>query len=97
MTSDDRRTIRDPQTRPASPAWRRLLGRCLIVAELAATVGMRPSSVHYQLRELETKGAIVREPGTARDTPPLPGPRAAEEPGLYVLSTRRPGAVSGPS
>jgi SOS-response transcriptional repressor LexA len=36
------------------------------VAELAAAVGMRPSSVHYQLRELETKGAIVREPGTAR-------------------------------
>ncbi|WP_431040083.1 LexA family protein [Streptomyces sp. P9-1] len=36
------------------------------VAELAAAVGMRPSSVHYQLRELEAKGAIVREPGTAR-------------------------------
>jgi SOS-response transcriptional repressor LexA len=36
------------------------------VAELAAAVGMRPSSVHYQLRELETKGAIAREPGTVR-------------------------------
>lgn len=36
------------------------------VAELAAAVGMRPSSVHYQLRELETKGAIVRESGQAR-------------------------------
>lgn len=36
------------------------------VAELASAVGMRPSSVHYQLRELETKGAIVREPGSAR-------------------------------
>ena len=36
------------------------------VAEIAAAVGLRPSSVHYQLRELEAKGAIVREPGTAR-------------------------------
>jgi repressor LexA len=36
------------------------------VAELADATGMRPSSVHYQLRELEAKGAIVREPGTAR-------------------------------
>jgi repressor LexA len=36
------------------------------VAEIAAAVGMRPSSVHYQLRELETKGAIARESGTAR-------------------------------
>ncbi|MFE2048038.1 LexA family protein [Streptomyces sp. NPDC059459] len=32
------------------------------VAEISAAVGLRPSSVHYQLRELETKGAIVREP-----------------------------------
>ncbi|AMW09168.1 hypothetical protein A4E84_06465 [Streptomyces qaidamensis] len=32
------------------------------VAELAAAMGMQPSSLHYQLRELETKGAIVREP-----------------------------------
>ncbi|MFG3085101.1 LexA family protein [Streptomyces parvulus] len=36
------------------------------VAEIAATVGLRPSSVHYQLRELETKGAIAREPHRAR-------------------------------
>ncbi|MFH9574155.1 LexA family protein [Streptomyces sp. NPDC017454] len=36
------------------------------VAEIAEAVGLRPSSVHYQLRELEAKGAIVREPGTAR-------------------------------
>ncbi|GGQ83633.1 LexA family protein [Streptomyces flaveolus] len=36
------------------------------VAEIADQVGLRPSSVHYQLRELEAKGAIVREPGTAR-------------------------------
>jgi len=36
------------------------------VAEIAEQVGLRPSSVHYQLRELEAKGAIVREPGTAR-------------------------------
>ncbi|MDX3398420.1 hypothetical protein [Streptomyces sp. ME01-18h] len=37
------------------------------VAEIADQVGMRSwSSVHYQLRELETKGAIQREPGQAR-------------------------------
>jgi repressor LexA len=36
------------------------------VAEIAEQVGLRPSSVHYQLRELQAKGAIVREPGTAR-------------------------------
>ncbi|MFA0844325.1 hypothetical protein [Streptomyces rochei] len=34
--------------------------------EVAEEVGLRPSSVHYQLRELETKGAIVREPGRPR-------------------------------
>ncbi|WP_432130679.1 LexA family protein [Streptomyces tendae] len=37
------------------------------VAEIAERVGLRSwSSVHYQLRELESKGAIVREPGAAR-------------------------------
>jgi repressor LexA len=36
------------------------------VAEIADVVGMRPSSVHYQLRELEAKGAIVREPHRPR-------------------------------
>ncbi|MFH8531464.1 LexA family protein [Streptomyces tendae] len=37
------------------------------VAEIADRVGLRSwSSVHYQLRELETKGAIQREPGQAR-------------------------------
>ncbi|KYK14299.1 LexA family protein [Streptomyces rochei] len=36
------------------------------VAEIAEQVGLRPSSVHYQLRELEAKGAIVREPGRPR-------------------------------
>ncbi|WP_109030192.1 LexA family protein [Streptomyces rubrogriseus] len=37
------------------------------VAEIADQVGMRSwSSVHYQLRELETKGAIVREPHQPR-------------------------------
>ncbi|MFE9774772.1 LexA family protein [Streptomyces sp. NPDC005931] len=36
------------------------------IAELAALMHMRPSSVHYQLRELETKGAIVRDPGRPR-------------------------------
>lgn len=36
------------------------------VAELATAAGMRPSSVHYQLRELQAKGAIVREPRRPR-------------------------------
>ncbi|MET9189562.1 MarR family transcriptional regulator [Streptomyces tendae] len=36
------------------------------VAEIADRVGMRPSSVHYQLRELEAKGAIEREPHQPR-------------------------------
>ncbi|MFD5294799.1 LexA family protein [Streptomyces mutabilis] len=36
------------------------------VVEIAEQVGLRPSSVHYQLRELEAKGAIHRQPGTAR-------------------------------
>jgi repressor LexA len=36
------------------------------VSEIAEQVGLRPSSVHYQLRELETKGAIARVPGQAR-------------------------------
>ncbi|MGV9291002.1 LexA family protein [Streptomyces sp. NPDC003719] len=31
------------------------------LAEIATAVGLRPSSVHYQLRELEAKGAVVRE------------------------------------
>lgn len=42
------------------------LGDAPTVAEIAAAVGLRPSSVHYQLRELETKGAIIREPGQPR-------------------------------
>jgi repressor LexA len=36
------------------------------VSEIARQVGMRPSSVHYQLGELEAKAAIVREPGRPR-------------------------------
>ncbi|MFF8679521.1 LexA family protein [Streptomyces sp. NPDC015237] len=36
------------------------------VAEIAAAVRLSPSTVHYQLGELETKGAIAREPGRAR-------------------------------
>jgi repressor LexA len=37
------------------------------VAEIAERVGLRSwSSVHYQLRELEAKGAIVREPHQPR-------------------------------
>jgi repressor LexA len=41
-------------------------GEAPTVAELAEAVSLRPSSVHYQLRELEAKGSIVREPGQAR-------------------------------
>ncbi|KOU62023.1 hypothetical protein ADK57_25590 [Streptomyces sp. MMG1533] len=36
------------------------------VAELAAHVGLAASTVHYQLRELESKGAISRTPGRPR-------------------------------
>ncbi|GAB2889635.1 hypothetical protein GCM10027074_67390 [Streptomyces deserti] len=41
-------------------------GEAPTVAEIARYVGLRPSSIHYQLRELETKGAIVRTPGRTR-------------------------------
>lgn len=44
----------------------RTRGDAPTVAEITETVGLRPSSVHYQLRELEAKGAIVREPGRPR-------------------------------
>lgn len=36
------------------------------LAELAAATGMGRSSVHYQLRELQAKGALVVEPHQAR-------------------------------
>nr|WP_277343277.1 MarR family transcriptional regulator [Streptomyces sp. Tu 4128] len=36
------------------------------VAEIADAVSLRPSLVYYQLRELEAKGAISREPHQAR-------------------------------
>ncbi|NUS79181.1 MAG: MarR family transcriptional regulator [Streptomyces sp.] len=36
------------------------------VAEISAAVRLSPSTVHYQLGELESKGAIAREPGRAR-------------------------------
>ncbi|MEF9521235.1 MULTISPECIES: MarR family transcriptional regulator [Streptomyces] len=42
-------------------------GAAPTVAEIAERVGLRSaSSVHYQLRELETKGAIHREPHQPR-------------------------------
>ncbi|WP_329469649.1 helix-turn-helix domain-containing protein [Streptomyces sp. NBC_01723] len=41
-------------------------GEAPTVAEIASTVDLRPSSVHYQLRELEAKGAIAREPHQPR-------------------------------
>jgi hypothetical protein len=64
-------------------------GQAVIVWQ-AARMSVRP----YPSRDRALRQILRRHP---RDTPPLPGPRAAEEPGLYVLSTRRPGAVSGPS
>ncbi|MFE9776364.1 LexA family protein [Streptomyces sp. NPDC005931] len=36
------------------------------VAEIATEVSLAPSTVHYQLRELEAKGAIIREPHRPR-------------------------------
>ncbi|MFI9824584.1 LexA family protein [Streptomyces sp. NPDC052013] len=36
------------------------------IAEIADSVGLRWSSVHYQLREMEAKGVIAREPGRPR-------------------------------
>jgi repressor LexA len=42
-------------------------GEAPSIAEIGRQVGMRSrASVHYQLGELETKGAIVREPGRYR-------------------------------
>ncbi|MFG3205309.1 LexA family protein [Streptomyces sp. NPDC048192] len=42
-------------------------GEAPTVAEIGEAVGMRSrASVHYQLVELETKGAIVREPHQSR-------------------------------
>jgi SOS-response transcriptional repressor LexA len=42
-------------------------GEAPTVAEIAERVGMRSrASVHYQLGELEAKGAIRREPGRHR-------------------------------
>ena len=42
-------------------------GEAPSVAEIGVAVGLRSrSSVHYQLVELEAKGAIVREPGRYR-------------------------------
>ena len=41
-------------------------GEAPTVKEICAAVGLAVGSVHYQLQELETKGAIVREPGRPR-------------------------------
>jgi SOS-response transcriptional repressor LexA len=42
-------------------------GEAPTVTEIGEAVGMRSrASVHYQLVELETKGAIVREPHRSR-------------------------------
>ncbi|WP_171110578.1 MULTISPECIES: hypothetical protein [unclassified Streptomyces] len=42
-------------------------GEAPTVAEIGHQAGLRSrASVHYQLGELETKGAIVREPGRHR-------------------------------
>ncbi len=42
-------------------------GEAPSLVEIGAAVGLRSrASVHYQLRELEAKAAIVREPGRPR-------------------------------
>ena len=41
-------------------------GEAPTVAELRAETGLSTGGVHYQLRELEAKCAIRREPGQAR-------------------------------
>lgn len=42
-------------------------GEAPSIAEIGRAVGMRSrASVHYQLGELQAKGAIVREPGRPR-------------------------------
>jgi DNA-binding MarR family transcriptional regulator len=41
-------------------------GEAPTVAELATRTGLAASTVHYQLRELEAKAAIVRQPGRPR-------------------------------
>jgi SOS-response transcriptional repressor LexA len=47
--------------------WIREHGEAPTVKEIGEAVGLRsPSSVHYQLTQIEEKGAIVREPGQVR-------------------------------
>jgi SOS-response transcriptional repressor LexA len=41
-------------------------GEAPTVAEIRAETGRSAGGVHYQLRELEAKGAIVREPRRSR-------------------------------
>lgn len=41
-------------------------GEAPTVAEISGETGRSASAVHYQLRELEAKYAIVREPGRPR-------------------------------
>jgi repressor LexA len=42
------------------------IGEAPTVAKLCAETGRNAGAVHYQLRELEAKAAIVREPGRPR-------------------------------
>lgn len=60
--------LTDTQERILHLIRRRIVedGEAPTVAELAADLDRSVSSVHYQLRELEAKCAIVREPGRAR-------------------------------
>ncbi|MFI9248240.1 LexA family protein [Streptomyces sp. NPDC053086] len=41
-------------------------GEAPTMQQIGEAVGMRRSSVHYQVGELEAKYAIVREPGRSR-------------------------------
>lgn len=56
------------QSRILTAIRRRIVedGEAPTVAELRAELGLSAGGVHYQLRELEAKAAIRREPGRPR-------------------------------
>jgi len=60
--------LTDVQSRILAAIRRRIVedGESPTVAELRAELGLSAGGVHYQLRELEAKAAIVREPGRPR-------------------------------
>ncbi|MGW8713626.1 LexA family protein [Streptomyces sp. NPDC055752] len=58
------------------------------VAQIAVAVDLSPSTVHYQLGELETKGAIARE-SAAREGLPRMTPSAATTSSSSPAAARR--------